>query len=200
MRRKNFTSVEIFAFVGGLLGLFLGISVITFAEVVDVLLQPFFRNFSTKIRFLRQTNSFDCERNKIFELIDKLKSYVIFYLEESSVHSFNFMADAKYSIESIFWFLTFSVSMTGCTFMILQLYRTMDFKAVTLIIDDQLMDVSEIPFPAVTIFGRFPSYMKLFYPKLESVDEFDMTLWVADYEHTIESNLMKWGPNPISRC
>lgn len=49
--------------------------------------------------------------------------------------------------------------------MILQLYQTMDFKAVTLVIDDQVMDVFEIPFPAVTIFGRFPSVFEMWKPK-----------------------------------
>lgn len=58
--------------------------------------------------------------------------------------------------------------------MILQLYKTMDFKAITLIIDDQLMDVSEIPFPAVTIFSSFPHLAKLWHPELQSLDDFDV--------------------------
>lgn len=47
VQRKHFTLIEIFAFIGGLLGLFLGISVATFAEVVNVLLQPLFKKIST---------------------------------------------------------------------------------------------------------------------------------------------------------
>lgn len=57
--------------------------------------------------------------------------------------------------------------------MILRLHRTMDLKAVTLVIDDQLMDVSEIPFPAVTIFGSFPTVAKLRFPEMQSPEEFD---------------------------
>lgn len=64
--------------------------------------------------------------------------------------------------------------------MILQLYRTMDFEAVTLITEDQQMDVSDIPFPAVTIFGRFPNIAKLRYLKYVSYDEFDLTSMIND--------------------
>lgn len=58
----------------------------------------------------------------------------------------------------------------------------MDFKAVTLVIDDQQMDVSEVPFPAVTIFGRFPSSWKLFMEILFIVEYF-----LVHYHNTNET-------------
>lgn len=59
--------------------------------------------------------------------------------------------------------------------MVLQLYRTMDFKAISVTIDGQLEDESEIPFPAVTLFASFPHIYKLWNPKLQSIDEYYTT-------------------------
>lgn len=185
VRRQHFTFTEIFAFTGGLMGLFLGISVVSFAEVVNILLHPIFEKFSSKFCCQKRPTSNRQNQNNFLKTIVKFRSYFSFYLKESSIHSFNFMADAGNYFETIFWFLTFSVSMTGCTFMILQLYRTMNFKAVTLIIDDQLMDVSEISFPAVTIFGRFPNVVKMRFPDFVSYDEYDLTAWIGDYDYEI---------------
>lgn len=80
--------------------------------------------------------------------------------------------------------------MAGCTLMILRLYQTMDFKAVTLIIDDQQMDVSEVPFPAVTIFGRFSQAYELKNRKIESYAD----LGFDNYHETNETVVI-----PISK-
>lgn len=155
VRRKHFTLNEIFAFTGGLLGLFLGISVVSFAEVAILLLDPWFKKLSTKATCWKQSPCFNRQNNRFFKTFYKVKPYVGFYLKESSIHSFNFIAEASNCFEVIFWILSFILSMSGCAFMILQLYLTMNFKAVSYVMED-LMDVSRIPFPAVTIFGRFP--------------------------------------------
>lgn len=147
---------------------------ISLAEVVNVLLQPLFKKLSKMVCCQHRSSRFSFNRIRLFRGIDKVKSYVSFFFRKSSIHSFNFIADASNCFESTFWFLTFSFSMTGCVFMVLQLYRTMDFKAVTLVIDDQLMVVSKIPFPAVTISSSFPHMYKLWYPELRSIDEFDV--------------------------
>lgn len=190
VRRKHFTGIEIFAFVGGLLGLFLGISVITFAEVVSMLLQPLFQKFSMRTRFWRIECRQKHDRSKFFVTISKVTSYVNFYLKKSSIHSFNFMAEAKNNFERIFWFLTFSVLMTACFTLILQLYQTMDFKAVTLMIDDQQMDVSEIPFPEITIFASFPNSWELGFFAIESLN--------TDYDYT-ENDIFKGVAHPAAR-
>lgn len=174
VRRKNFTATELIAFIGRLLGLFLGVSAISFAEVVNFLLHPLFKKLSTVICFRKkQPARVNFKTNRFFEAVTQATSYFSFYLKESSIHSFNFIANADNCFECLFWFMTFSLSMTGCAFMTLQLYRTMDFKAITLIINDRAMDVSEIPFPAVTIFGSFPNVVKLWYPGIKSLDEYN---------------------------
>lgn len=81
--------------------------------------------------------------------------------------------------------------------MILQLCRNVDFKAVTLVIDDQLLDVSEIPFPAVTIFNRF-SYKYQFWMPDELYDSLE---YVEDTGSPFILNLSQFKPpeNPTAR-
>lgn len=93
-----------------------------------------------------------------------------FFLEESSIHSFNFIGKAKTLVERASWTLVFGLSMTGGFLMIRQLYQKMDLTAIDILIDDRLMDVSEIPFPAVTIFGKLQSPYDLATPVLEEPD------------------------------
>lgn len=166
VRRKHFTITEIFAFIGGLLGLFLGISVASFAEAFIPLLRPLSKISSTMVFFQKIPSQINRKRNRFSESIGKVKSYVGFFLKESSIHSFHFLGYAEECLERMFWILIVGISMTGCFLMILQLNRTMDFKAVTVVIDDQLMDVSEIPFPAVTMYNAFPKVRQHWQSKL----------------------------------
>lgn len=126
----------------------------------------------------------------------KNKSYFSSYLKESSIHSFNFLADSRNQSERIFWLLTFGFSMTGNVLMILKLYRTMDFKAVNIIIDDQATDVSEIPFPAVTIFARFPNVFKLWNPEIQSLNDFRE---IAETSDEVDMSLFDTFVHPTSR-
>lgn len=196
VRRKHFTVTEIFAFVGGLLGLFLGISVVSFAEVVNILLQPIFRKLSMTSCFQKKSTRNYSKKNRFFKNFSEVKSYFGFYLKESSIHSFNFIADTSNSFERLFWFLSFSFSLTGCFFMISQLYQTMDFKAVDIVIDDKLTHVSEIPFPAITIFGRLPSKWKLWFPKMQSFDEIDR---IPRHWSEVDMSLFEIFEHPTSR-
>lgn len=170
VRRKHFTIVEILAFTGGLLGLFLGISVVTCTEILSMLLNPLFNKLSILIYSQKRRSFFKKRRNIFFAFMAELRSYFSSYLQESSIHSFNFITESANCFERIFWILSFSLSMTGSSLMILQLYRTIDFKSVMVNIDDP-MEVTEIPFPAVTVFGRFPSAFKIRFPEMQSSDE-----------------------------
>lgn len=202
VRRKHFTVTEIFAFIGGLLGLFLGISAISFAEVINLMLQPVFKKLSSYGCFGKRSPCLRKKRKTRFAIFSKAKSYLSFFLNESSIHSFNFMANASTCFESIFWLLSFCFSMTGCAFMIIQLHQAMDFKTITLIIDDRVIDVSEIPFPAVTIFSSFPNVFKLRYPELETFEVFDFIsfsnpIFNDDYE--LDMSIFDNVEHPTSR-
>lgn len=161
VRRKYVTETEIFAFVGGLLGLFLGVSVISLIEVASAIARLIFQKMLIRVAFVafeifRYNSSKQpkiCKRDEKSAAV----SYFNSYLKNSSIHSFFYVANASSSISKLFWLLVFTLSMTGCVFMTKNLFKKLNFSSITLIIKDQAVDVSEIPFPAITIFGKYPN-------------------------------------------
>lgn len=154
IRRQHFTEIDIFAFVGGLLGLFFGFSVLSFAEIVYF--------FGVRVIWRNQQNVSTDLRNQEESknsFLLPVKLYVLSYMKSSSIHSFAFIGDAERNlIERGVWLATFVFSMTGCTLMILKLYQKLDINVISLSIDDGVYDASNIPFPAITFNGKYPNY------------------------------------------
>lgn len=90
-----------------------------------------------------------------------LASYFKFYLRKSSIHSFSYIGSDVSWLEKLFWLSMFAFSMTGCVLMTKNLYKKLNFKAITLNVDDKAVEVAEVPFPAITIFGRYPNPLHL---------------------------------------
>lgn len=160
VRRKHVTETDIFAFVGGLLGLFLGVSVISLVEVANTLLRLLFLKLScTKALRLFRCNVLSVSKKIDCACIEKSATAAYFksYFRESSIHSFSYIASDSSWVAKFFWLLMFAFSMTGCVFMTKNLYEKLNFKAITLNIDDQAVEVAKVPFPAMTIFGPYPN-------------------------------------------
>lgn len=151
IRRRHFTEIEIIAFVGGLLGLFLGFSMLSFVEIFYFFgIHPVIKKFSKGVSNMPKTKSKSSTWHNV-------KTYLIEYLQGSTIHSFNFIGDAnKHFIERIAWLLAFALSLTGCTFMVLDLFNNLNINAISMVTEDGIHEVSKIPFPAVTIFGSYP--------------------------------------------
>lgn len=156
IRRVHLTEIDIFSYVGGLLGLFFGFSVLSMAEIVY-----FF------ILFLKT-----CRRGRIMpvpliKVVDTesratlwltLKRYLSRYMLNSSVHSFLFIGDSrKKIITRLVWLLAFASSITGCVFMIQELRQKSSINSIATAIVDGGSDIKEIPFPAVTIMSSYPN-------------------------------------------
>jgi hypothetical protein len=100
-KRVQMNGVELLSFVGGLLGLFAGFSFISLVEFVYIFFLKFFC-FEKLPRF----NS-KCSKNKVqpFDDTDSpgrlkaFRSYIMLYMKESSVHSFNFISSNIRMIE-----------------------------------------------------------------------------------------------------
>lgn len=152
--------------------MFLGISVISFAEVATAILRPMLRHVPSiisrsRLRTFLSSIQVRFERN----ICGRMKksaafSYFKLYLRESSIHSFFYIGSVSNWIERMFWFLTFVLSILGCVFMTSNLYEKLNFSAISILVDDRSSEVSEVPFPAVTIFGRYPNplYASARYP------------------------------------
>lgn len=148
VRRKHFTVTEIFAFIGGLFGLFLGISVLSIAEIVVLFLHPLFKKMSAFFHSRKSSTNVQ----KANSLHEKAKNFICTYLRQSDIHGFKFIGKESMNfVERMFWVAIFVFSMTACVLMIMRLCQKLNFNSIVLEVDDQLVDASEIPFPAITI-------------------------------------------------
>lgn len=173
VRRKHFTQIEIFAFVGGLLGLFLGFSVLSFAEIIYFII---FESLK-KIRTRKVSPNQGVISN---ERIGLVLGYWLSFMKNSSVHSFMYIADVTRSkLERITWMISFLLSMIGCVLMIANLYKKLNFDLISIVVDDEVCKISQIPFPSVTIFGDYPlpqfadSYQNFDFVRIEGDEGFD---------------------------
>jgi uncharacterized membrane protein len=152
IRRVHLTEIDIFSYVGGLLGLFFGISVLSIAELVHYFILICRRLKIAPLPVIKVT---DTEARSVWK---STKHYCLHYLQNSSIHSFLFIGDSdKKTIERLVWVLTFALSITGCVFMIQKLRQKSNINSITTVIVDGGYDITKIPFPAVTIFSSYPS-------------------------------------------
>lgn len=180
IRRKHFTQIEIFSFVGGLLGLFLGFSVLSFAEIIYFIAFGLMGKVKKRrvspvvgITLAPRTNG----------AVTLIQGFCLNYMKTSSIHSFIYIADVTRSkVERIIWLISFILSMTGCVFMISNLYKKLNINLISIAFEDAPSNASQVPFPAVTIFGDYP------------IPQFaDTTLDVDFIESYDEINPMSYG-------
>jgi hypothetical protein len=89
-RKKMFTNVDVLSYIGGILGLISGFSFLSVAEIVYVfMMKPLMR--------------FKCMRSNRIEPVSLLSerrlNFFKNYLNESSVHSFNYIVNEKRWLE-----------------------------------------------------------------------------------------------------
>ena len=91
--KKQFNELDFISYIGGLLGLLAGISVLSIGEVIYWITTRLFRcrisESSTRVVPL------DEGLNNNENRIAKVKVYVLKYLEESSIHGLRYLLDGK---------------------------------------------------------------------------------------------------------
>ena len=89
VRRKYFTMIDWFSFIGGILGLFFGFSFLSAFEIIFLVLKGVFDGKSVNLSVLnfKATNRF----TKVIEYCQQ-------FLINSSIHSFKYIADKNYKL------------------------------------------------------------------------------------------------------
>jgi hypothetical protein len=108
IRKRQFDIIDVISSVGGIFGLLAGFSLLSF---IEIFYWATLRILSTKTK-MKNSKVFPVQRNEISQ-DQKLKIFIRNYLEESSIHSFYYIATAKW-VDKIFWIITFTVSMYFC--------------------------------------------------------------------------------------
>ncbi|XP_070505945.1 pickpocket protein 28-like [Chironomus tepperi] len=153
IRRKYFTMIDWFSFVGGILGLFFGFSFLSAFEIIFHVLQGLaglIINCRKQQSNRHQVDGAELKTSrKVFEYFRK-------FMTESSIHGFNYIfGDDMKIYERIAWMTSFIISITACGFMIQELKDKLAIDAVSLVSQNDFINITEIPFPAITIMRIF---------------------------------------------
>lgn len=95
IRRKYFTMIDWFSFVGGFLGLFFGFSFLSGFEIMFHVFRGFQKKSKTK-KLLKVKNSW-IKESKMIQKIKKAQKYLSCFLRSSSIHGFSYIGDEDLS-------------------------------------------------------------------------------------------------------
>ncbi|CAO1403765.1 unnamed protein product [Diamesa tonsa] len=165
IRKKQFSKTDFISYCGGILGLFAGISVLSFIELIYYftirVVGDWKRSKVVPIANIESLQSFPKQaENKIMKT---LKTYTLKYFKGTSIHGFNYSVDSTRSLfERFFWTAVIFVSSLACIYMFYELIDKIQSNPIVDNLSDEANHISEIPFPAVsfcpemrTIIGDF---------------------------------------------
>ncbi|CAG9805270.1 unnamed protein product [Chironomus riparius] len=176
-KRKVFTSVDIFSLIGGFLGLFAGFSFLSAGEIIlHFIIYPLASLKSRRSSKIRPVFDELPEKSK-----NAIVSYLLIYLEESSIHSFKYFGDIqKKFIERLVWFLFFILSMILAFLMVQKVYEKLKESEIYMSLDGKPTSVENIPFPAFTLIPDINDGHGFRYiPMIENTEKHD-SRWKRD--------------------
>lgn len=189
-RKKSFELADFFSYVGGILGLFAGFSVISGFDVLYYFIAQPLMDFYKKRRDRVVHPVAGGRRKKVMKKIEKfskkLQSFLDYFknfLVSSSIHSFNqFGRDEKGWIDRLTWFILFIISMILTIFMTQDVYKTFKNTKIVMSMEGSPTNVEnvrisisyfhlshlmfqflQIPFPAFTIIRDVEFNVKLYF-------------------------------------
>lgn len=161
IRRQQYNFIDFMSFIGGIFGLMAGLS---FLSIVEVLYWFSVRMFGTCLRkrFIKVAPNLpeieeELARSKLGGICRKFGSFVLSYLESSTVHSFNYLAKSN-KIDKTFWLIAFTISMICCGFMIAEVDNKIPNSRV-MSLDDSFKHLKDVS----SFFGRFIMNSRLKY-------------------------------------
>jgi hypothetical protein len=133
IRKQQFDLVDMLSFIGGLAGLFVGISMLSIVEVVYWMSIRLIPSFSCRDQ--SKVHPLHGEASEEVVWLRKFCSSIQSYLNESSIHGFLYISKAKW-IDKLFWSIIFSLSMYACFLMIDQVDEKIPNSRVTSLEDN----------------------------------------------------------------
>jgi Amiloride-sensitive sodium channel len=157
---QPFVKVEAFAFsdvlgfVGGIMGLIAGVSVLSLVEIlyhmVDVL--------QMKIRLKLRKRRVACDQSKksnrvIGKVINANQNHALYqlskfvgqFMKTSDAHGFSYILDKNQSVLGrLFWALAVAASVAACTLLTFSAFENAELNPVAIKIDDEFVNVENV--------------------------------------------------------
>ncbi|KAG5671285.1 hypothetical protein PVAND_001490 [Polypedilum vanderplanki] len=146
LRKKQFNEIDFLSFVGGLLGLFAGFSVLSTVEIFFWLFKKIFGSKSNVVQPLSESQK---------DFLNKFNTLGDF-LNNSSIHGVNYLTQSNFKYK-LFWTFFITISLTLCAFMIKNIQKQTWTKSY----DDNYNFKDKVLFPAVTFIPSYYADLKL---------------------------------------
>ncbi|KAL7012613.1 hypothetical protein ACKWTF_014955 [Chironomus riparius] len=138
--RRQFTEIDFIAYTGGAFGLFLGISILSFVEIV------YYSTIRIVFNWIRDRKKRMIIRDvNAIELQDTKMSYVMFYFNISTVHGMSqIVMEHRSLIERMFWILCLGFSLLYCGISSYEMYEKYDQATIAITYDSDESSVETV--------------------------------------------------------
>lgn len=142
LKQENLSIVDTLSYVGGILGLFAGLSFLTIFEILYFLC-------GVKRNQVQAISAPDIMKSE-----SKVKTYLMSYFMNTSIHSLNYVtSENKSCIKTIFWVILLLLSGVTFHFMFKKVFFKFHDETISLALDGTMLSVEKIPFPAITFYS-----------------------------------------------
>lgn len=139
--------------VGGLLGLFAGVSMISIIEFLYFFIyKPILRTVLHRVHKIHPRNLIKIESQTVPQINEQhvlyqLSAYFLEFLNRSTIHGVNFIADTEQNFyERIFWIIFVAFSITICYIMTIATYKHAELNPAVINIDERLWTIKDVCF------------------------------------------------------
>lgn len=155
--KESFDILFFLSNVGGIFGLLLGSSIMTFIELIYFFtLRVVFRNWkkqqaAEEVPDIQNRNFLVRLALQTARSVSKLLQN---YFSNSSLHSVVYIAK-RHWVEKGFWITCFTCSVVICITSSRNLYQSMEANPIVISMNEEPRSIESIPFPAVTLVGDY---------------------------------------------
>lgn len=152
IKQKDFGSSEIFGSLGGLMGLFAGISVISIIEVVLGIVSTVFKRIEKRIN-MNKVHLIQAPLTPVPKNISVNREHVLYqcsvflykFVKRSDIHGLHYITDRKKKlVERIFWAFTVLTSTIFCLFLIFDVTKHAELNPIQFSVDDRIWNLGDV--------------------------------------------------------
>lgn len=149
IKLESFSDAEFLASIGGLLGLFAAVSVLSFIEIIFYVFK-WALHLLLRRRKIRKVKPFVITKkafDKKTSVFAKLSRFLLTFIEKTDVHGFHYIINANNNIfDRIFWISIIMFCTVACYLQVSDVVRHFGLNPIEITIDDKIWTLNDVSF------------------------------------------------------